>query len=79
MNIKEKLPMRLIFRAMPWVCLLAGCSPSQEAYMAVHQVVSDPIIFHLGGHYYLTKERDGDFFLVILDGNDEVAEIKKLL
>lgn len=58
--------------------LLTGCSPSPEAFVAVHQVASDPLIFSLGGPYYLTKERNGDFLLVKLDANNEVAEIKKL-
>ena len=58
--------------------VLAGCSPSPEAFVAVHQVASDPLVFALGGPFYLTKERNGDFLLVKLDANNEVAEIKKL-
>lgn len=58
--------------------LMIGCGTSEEAYTSVHQVVSDPLIFHLGGQYFLTKERNGDFFLVTLDENNEVAEVRKL-
>jgi hypothetical protein len=63
-------------------CLLAvflsACSPSQEAYTAVEQIITDPIIYSLGNQYYLTKERDGDFYIIKLDADNEVTEMDKL-
>jgi hypothetical protein len=70
--------MKMLVCCVVLIFSLSACGGSQEAYSAVHQVVSDPLILPLGGHYYLTKERNGDFYLVVLDDNNEVSQVKKL-
>jgi hypothetical protein len=60
------------------VPLLSGCTSTPEGYAAVHQVVSDPLIVYLGNSWYLAKERDGEFLLISVDSNNEVAEMIRL-
>lgn len=57
---------------------LTRCGATEEGYAAVHQVISDPIIFHLWANYYLAKERNGDMLLIELDANNEVMGMKTL-
>lgn len=71
-------PIHKVFLFAALAAALASCSPSPEAFVAIHQVASDPLVFALGGPFYLTKERNGDFLLIKLDANNEVAEIRKL-
>lgn len=61
------------------VCLaLAGCRQPEGGYGAVHQIVPDPIILHLGGAFYLAKDRDNNLFLVEADDFGEAAILKQL-
>ncbi|QSA96615.1 hypothetical protein [Methylococcus sp. EFPC2] len=57
---------------------LTRCGATEEGFAAVHQVVSDPLILHLAGPYYLAKERNGDLLLIELDANNEVVAVSTL-
>lgn len=67
-----------IFSIILTAVLLSACNSTPEGYAAVHQVISDPLILYLGNSYYLAKERDGEFLLIRIDQNNEVAEMKKI-
>lgn len=57
---------------------LTRCGATEEGYAAVHQVVSDPLILHLAGPYYLAKERNGDLLLIELNADNEVVAVSTL-
>ncbi|BBL70898.1 hypothetical protein [Methylogaea oryzae] len=58
--------------------LLAGCQQPDGAYAAVHQIVPDPVILHLGGALYLAKDRENNLFLIEADDFGEATIISRI-
>jgi hypothetical protein len=58
--------------------LLSSCGIAELDYQAIYQVVPDARVLALGSHTYLASDTNNSVFLVELDDNSELIQVRKL-